>query len=94
MPLEPLFGNGAIAILVLAILAIEAVVLSPLLMRRGLGARYPQLLAGLMAGAGLVAALGAALADWSFHWVALLLGLSFLCHLVELALVLRKPRGP
>lgn len=91
MTLDALFGTGAIAVLVLVILAAEALLLRPLLARRGLARRYPQLLAGLAAGAGLVAALGAALAGWPIHWLALFMGLSLSCHLIELVLALRRP---
>lgn len=91
--LETLFGGGLIALVVLALLAAEAILLGRWLARRGLARRYPQLLAGLTAGACLVAALGAALAGWALHWLALFMGLSLLCHVVELVLVMRRSQS-
>ena len=90
MNVDTLFNSGAIALVVLAVLALEALALRPILARRGLAARYPLLLAGLAAGGGLAAALGAGLAGWPWAFIALFLALSFLAHAIEVRLLLRQ----
>jgi hypothetical protein len=90
MGLPRLFDSGAIAVLILAVLLVEAVAMRFALASRGLGGRYHTVLAGLLAGAGLVAALGAGLAQWDWGWIAVFLALSFLAHAFEVCFFMRR----
>ena len=91
MTLETLIPYAVPAIL--AIIALEAILLRPLLARRGLGYRYPAFLAGLAAGGALALALAAALGEWGWIYLALFLSLSFLAHAIEVGLVMRRDAG-
>lgn len=83
MSMGGLFESGAVTLLILAVMAVEAV-----LLRHYLRA-LPVLAAGLAAGAALVLALRAALLQQHWHMIALFLVLSFVFHLVEIQQCLR-----
>jgi hypothetical protein len=74
---EQLITSGAVVWLILGIMAVEAVVLARLIKR------FPGILAGLGAGGFMVLALGASLTGWGPYAIAVCLGLSFICHAVE-----------
>lgn len=83
--MEPYFASGHAADVILAVLAIEALVLS----RRGWG--LADVAALLLPAAVLVLALRAALTDMAWPWIAAPLALAFPAHLWDLAR--RRPRG-
>lgn len=86
MSLEALLASGSVAWLILAVIAIEAIVL--LLMLRG-SRMLPLAACGLAAGACLVLALRAALDEAGVLQIGLFLGLSGAAHACEIALWLR-----
>jgi hypothetical protein len=77
------FSSGAVAWLILSVMAIEALVLAKLMAKSG---NYPAVLAGLAAGACLVLALWAALTRRDVLEIALFLGMSFVAHVMEIRL--------
>jgi hypothetical protein len=76
--LEDLITSGAVVWIVLAVMAVEAVVLARLIKI------FPGILAGLGAGGSIVLALGASLTNKGPMAIAACLGLSFLFHAAEL----------
>ncbi len=84
--IETFVSSGQAADLVLAIMALEAVILSVYLSRKGLSRSIPGFMAALLAGAALVLALRAALSGGGLGVIALCLGASFIAHLAEIAL--------
>jgi CBS-domain-containing membrane protein len=90
MNLEALLHSGTIAWAVLGILLVEAVVLARVM--RGSG-HLPAILAGLAAGAGLVLALRAALAQADVLEIALFLGMSGIAHALEIRFWLAARNG-
>jgi hypothetical protein len=78
MSMEALFQSGNIAVIILAIMAAEVLVLAKLFKWS------PALYAGLAAGACLVLALRAALLQQDWIIIAFFLALSFMFHLTEL----------
>lgn len=84
--IESFVASGHAADLVLAIMALEAIILSVYLRRKGLSRSIPGFMAALLAGAALVLALRAALAGGDLGVIALCLGASFIAHLAEIAL--------
>jgi hypothetical protein len=86
MTLSELYTGGLIADIVVAVLALEAVVLAFFVRR---SPAFPQLLAGLAAGLCLVLALRAALTNSGWQSLAVFLTLSFLAHAIELRLAFR-----
>jgi hypothetical protein len=88
--MEQLFASGTVAFLILAVMAVEAIILV-LWLRR-----FPAMLMGIAAGACLVLALGAALQNRHWSSIAALLLLAFVFHLMEiwqwLQLAKRLPR--
>ncbi len=75
--MERLITSGAVVWLILGIMAVEAVVLARLIKS------FPGILAGLGAGGFMVLALGASLSGRGPYAIAACLGLSFVCHAVE-----------
>ena len=76
--MEQFIASGAVVWVILAVMAVEAVVLARLIKS------FPGILAGLGAGGAIVLALGAALTGRGPYVIAACLGLSFLFHLAEL----------
>jgi hypothetical protein len=83
MSFESLFQSGHIALVILAIMALEAVVLARYFKR------LPALFAGLAAGACLVLALRAALLQQGWIMISIFLSLSFVFHVTEIRQWLR-----
>jgi MFS superfamily sulfate permease-like transporter len=83
MSLDVLFQTGNIALLVLAIMAAEALFFARYFKR------FPGMLLGLAAGACLVLALRAALLQQGWTSIALFLSLSFVFHVMEILQWLR-----
>jgi hypothetical protein len=81
--IESLFTGGNIALLILLVMAIEAVVLMALIKR------MPAVLFGILAGAALVLALRAALLQQGNLVIAVFLALSLLFHMAEVRQWLR-----
>jgi hypothetical protein len=77
MLLNDFIGTGQITLLMLAIMALEAIIVCFYLKR------LRSMLAALAAGAGLVLALRAALMQHGTLEIALFLSLSFIFHIVE-----------
>lgn len=80
-----LFTSGRIADVIIAVLAIEAVVLTLLRWRRGIGPPTGVLLSFLASGAGLALALKAVLAGAPWSLTAAALTLSLAAHIASLA---------
>jgi uncharacterized membrane protein len=78
MSFESLFQSGHIALAILAIMALEAIVLLRYFKR------VPAMFSGLAAGACLVLALRAALLQQGWIMIALFLSLSFVFHILEI----------
>lgn len=76
--------SGAIAYVVIAVMVVEAVVLLAYRKRTGRGIPHGALVANLMAGAGIILALQAALLGWAWPWIMAFLTLSFAAHLADL----------
>jgi hypothetical protein len=76
--------------LALGLMLIEAVALLALRRSRGGGLAPAELLTFLLAGAGLLLALRAALVGAAWEWIALPLILALLAHLADLALRWRR----
>jgi hypothetical protein len=87
MNFESLFQSGNIALVIIAIMVVEALLLS------GLIKRFPVLLSGLAAGGCMVLALRAALLQQSWTIIALFLGLSFVFHALEILQWLRLAKN-
>ena len=84
--MEQFITSGAVTVVILCVLVIEAVIVSVYLVRRNQKPRLPGFLAGLAAGGCLVLALRAALTGDGWAMIAMYLTLSFLAHAIELAL--------
>jgi hypothetical protein len=89
MSFEELYRNGNIAFIILAVMAVEAVLLARFFKR------LPGLLTGLLAGACFVLALRAALLQQSWVTVAAFLALAAVFHVTEVWQWLRltKPQA-
>jgi len=87
--LKNLVTQGGIADVILAVVAIEALALAVLRRRLKQGISYASLVFGLLPGALLVLALGAALTDSAWYWVALWLAAAGLAHAADLGIRLR-----
>ena len=87
--MEQFITGGSVTGVILAVLVIEAVVVSVFLVRTGRTSGLPGFLAGLAAGGCLVLALREALTGGGWTMIAIFLTLSFLAHAIELALRLR-----
>ncbi len=83
MSLDAFFASGAVAWLILAVMALEAVILVKLMSGSGLGGA---IVAGLAAGACLVLALRAALTQAHVLEIALFLAMSGIAHVIEIRL--------
>ncbi|RAI57709.1 hypothetical protein DOO78_18070 [Roseicella frigidaeris] len=88
--MQALFSSGRVVDLALALMLVEAVALLALRRSRGGGLAPAELLAFLLAGAGLLLALRAALVGAAWEWVALPLVLALLAHLADLGLRWRR----
>ncbi|MEN0073943.1 MAG: hypothetical protein AAGC69_06150 [Paracraurococcus sp.] len=88
--LQALFSSGRVVDLALGLMLIEAVALLALRRSRGGGLAPAALLTFLLAGAGLLLALRAALVGAAWEWIALPLILALLAHLADLALRWRR----
>ncbi len=86
------FASGLVVDLVLALVALEAVVLVWFRRRHGRGVPVGETLAFLAAGACLLLALRAALVGASWEWVAAPLAGAGGAHAADLALRWRRPR--
>ena len=86
--MEQFITSGAVTVVILCVLVIEAVIVSVYLVRRNQKPRLPGFLAGLAAGGCLVLALREALTNGGWVMIAIFLTLSFLAHAIELALKL------
>jgi hypothetical protein len=87
--LEALFQEGRVIWFILVLVAIEAALLTLWLSRTQRVPHLPGVLANLVAGACLMAAIGSVLAGWGVAALALLLALSLVAHLFDLWLRLR-----
>ncbi len=85
-----LFASGRVVDLVLALIALEAVLLTWHRRRSGRGLPAAELLAFLLAGACLLLALRAALVGASWVWIAAPLAGAGAAHLVDLRLRWRR----
>jgi hypothetical protein len=79
-----LFASGWIVVLVVAFVALEAVVLAVYHRRTGRGVAPADLVPNLLAGVGLLLALGGALAGLWWGWIAAALAGSLAAHVVDL----------
>lgn len=80
-----LFGSGRIVDLILALIVVEAALLTLLHRRRGAGVPPAELLGQLASGAALLLALRSALVGASWTSTAAWLAVALVAHLVELA---------
>jgi hypothetical protein len=87
MSFDSLFQSGNIALVIIAIMVVEAVLLL------GLIKRFPGIFFGLAAGGCIVLALRAALLQQSWTSIALFLGLSFVFHALEIVQWLRLAKN-
>jgi hypothetical protein len=83
---ERFISSGAVVWLILAVMAVEALVLARLIKS------FPGILAGLGAGGCMVLALGASLTNMGAYAVAACLAVSFAFHAVELYFWFKLPR--
>jgi MFS superfamily sulfate permease-like transporter len=75
--IEHYFTSGTATLVILSLMALEAIILSRLLKR------IPAIAWGLLAGATMVLALTASMMQYGFEIIGALLALSFVFHLVE-----------
>lgn len=90
--LAPLFASGLAADLVIALLAVEAIVLLAYARRTGGGLPPLQVLTGVGAGVALLLALRAALVDAGWQAICLPLAAGGVLHAIDLALRMRRQR--
>ena len=83
--MEFLFASGRMAALILALTGIEGIALLLYRQRTGRGVAARDLLPMLLAGAGLLAAMWAALAGAAWPLIAAFLLAALLAHLVDLS---------
>ncbi|NOG71957.1 hypothetical protein HJG45_16460 [Roseicella sp. DB1501] len=88
--MQALFSSGRVVDLALGLMLLEALALLALRRSRGGGLAPAELLAFLLAGAGLLLALRAALVGAAWQWIALPLILALLAHLADLGLRWRR----
>lgn len=84
------FAEGSIPAAIAVFVVVEAVLLIWLWRTRGIGVAPRAILGNLASGAFLMLALAAALRDAPWWDIAILLSLSFVAHLVDLALRWRR----
>jgi MFS superfamily sulfate permease-like transporter len=87
MNFESLFQSGNIALVIIAVMLVEVILLQRYIKL------FPGMLAGLAAGACLVLALRAALLQQSWTIVAIFLALSFVFHILEILQWLRLAKN-
>jgi MFS superfamily sulfate permease-like transporter len=87
MNFESLFQSGNIALVIIAVMLVEVMLLQRYIKR------FPGMLAGLAAGACLVLALRAALLQQSWTIIAIFLALSFVFHILEILQWLRLAKN-
>lgn len=93
--IEDFVASGHAADLILVVMALEAIFLGFYLKKRGLSRYILGFWAALAAGAALVLALRAALTGGGLMVIVLCMGLSFVAHLIELALkIVSVPTNP
>lgn len=91
--IESFFASGHVADLVLAVMAIEALIIF-ILMRLGrIDLPYRTYLSGVVAGGFIVLALRLALTDAASAMIAIALALSFIAHIGELFSFLQRGTG-
>jgi hypothetical protein len=83
--MQDFVASGRVADAILAIMAVEFVVLTVFYMRTGRGVAPRDLLFMLFAGAALVLALRAALTGAGWHYLAGCLALALVAHLADLS---------
>ncbi len=86
------FASGRVIDLVLALVALEIIVLPWLLRKLGSRLSLTQLLPNIVAGMALMLALRASLAGAAWTWIALAMLAALLAHLIDLSLRLRAGR--
>ena len=79
------FAQGWIVDFILALVAVEAIVLAAIWVKRGRALFVPGLVANLLAGAFLLLALRGALRGAEWYWIALCLFAALLAHGVDVA---------
>jgi hypothetical protein len=84
--IESYFTSGAATAVILTLMMLEAFVLARWMKR------VPAMFWGLLAGAAMVLALGAALMQYRFEVIGILLAISFLFHFVEVRQWLRTAK--
>ena len=93
--IEDFVASGHAADLILAVMALEAIFLGFYLKKRGLSRYILGFWAALAAGAALVLALRTALTGGGLMVIVVCMGLSFVAHLIELALkIVSVPTNP
>ncbi len=93
--IEDFVASGYAADLIIAVMVIEAVFLGFFLRKKGLARLIPGFWAALLAGAALVFALRTALTGGGVVVIVVCMGLSFVAHLIELALkIVSLPTNP
>ena len=91
--LEYVFASGYVADLVLAVMAIEALIIF-ILMRRGtIQLAYRTYFFGIIAGGFIIIALRLALTGGASTLIATVLGMSFLAHIAEVFSFVRRKTG-
>ena len=88
--MSDLFANGRVVDLILALVAIEAILLAWFRRATGRGVSPGDLLWNLLAGCCLLLALRSALIGAAWPWIALPLSMAFVAHLADLR---RRARG-
>ena len=81
--MSTLFASGRIIDLILALVALEAVGLVLYRRQTGRGLQVPAIVLGLLPGVLLLVAVRAALRGARWEWIALLLALACVAHLVD-----------
>ena len=81
--MQPLFDNGAVVLIILAFVVIEAAALAVLHRKTGRGIPTIPMLANLAAGGCLMLAIRAALLDHPWTWIGFLMALALAAHLID-----------
>ena len=79
------FAQGWIVDLILALVAVEAIALAAVYIKRRRASSLPGIVANLLAGAFLLVALRCALVDADWRWIALSLAAALVAHTADMA---------
>ena len=81
--MQPLFDNGAVVLIILVFVVIEATALAVFHRKTGRGIPMIPMLANLAAGGCLMLAIRAALLDHPWTWIGFLMAVALAAHLID-----------